>query len=72
MDAGSGSDARLCKQAYRPALLSIFLSNTRSITYKMDELEPKMGTKSFVQKCSVILIMERLHLLIPDSAVQLH
>lgn len=40
----SGSDARLRKQPHRPALPSLFLTNDRSITHKMDELELQMVT----------------------------
>ena len=67
-----GLDARLCKQPHRPALPSLFLSNVKSITHKMDELELQMATTSFVQNCSVIFITETwLHSLIPDAAVKL-
>nr|XP_043874450.1 uncharacterized protein LOC122764210 isoform X2 [Solea senegalensis]XP_043874509.1 uncharacterized protein LOC122764439 isoform X2 [Solea senegalensis] len=68
----SGSDAKLRKQPHRPAIPSLFLSNARSITHKMDELELQTATMSFVRNCSVIFITETwLHPLIPDAAVQL-
>ena len=68
----SGTDARLRKQPHRPALPSLFLSNARSITHKMDELELQMATFSFVRNCSVMVITETwLHPLIPDAAVEL-
>lgn len=68
----SGSDARLRKQPHRPALPSLFLTNARSITHKMDELELQMVTMSFVRNCSIIFVTESwLHPLIPDAAVEL-
>lgn len=68
----SGSDARLRKQPHRPALPSLFLTNARSITHKMDELELQMVTMSFVRNCSIIFVTESwLHLLIPNAAVEL-
>lgn len=51
---------------------SLFLSNIRSITHKMDELELQMATMSFAQNCSSIFITETwLHPLIPDAAVEI-
>uniref|UniRef100_A0A669B6K4 Reverse transcriptase domain-containing protein n=1 Tax=Oreochromis niloticus TaxID=8128 RepID=A0A669B6K4_ORENI len=68
----SGSDARLRKQPHRPALPSLFVSNARSITHKLDELELQIATTSFARNCSIILITESwLHPLIPDAAVEL-
>ena len=68
----SGLQTRLRKVPHRTALPSIFLTNNRSITQKLDELELNIATNSYVRNSSVMIISETcLHQLIPDEAVQL-
>src|SRR4029434_4237246 len=68
----AGLLTRLRKQPHKPPLPSIFLTNTRSITHKMDELELHVTANHLIRNCCVMIITETwLHPLIPDAAVRL-
>lgn len=63
---------QLRKQPFKPLLPSIFLTNARSMTHKMEELELQIATNRLVHDCCVMIITETwLHTQIPDAAVQL-
>ena len=68
----SGLLARLRKDPHKLPLPSMFLSNARSLTHKMDELELLANGNRYVRDCCVSVISETwLHPSIPDAAVQL-
>ena len=68
----AGLLTRLRKQPHKPPLPSIFLTNARSITHKMDELELHVTANHLIRNCCVMIITETwLHPLIPDAAVRL-
>lgn len=62
----------LRKSPYRPALPSIFLTNARSLSSKMDKLPMTIEARKSVQICLIMVIIETwLHPGIPDEAVML-
>ena len=64
--------AWLRKQPYKPLLISIFITNARSIVHKTDELELLMTNNRNIHDCSVMIITETwLHPLFLDSAIRL-
>lgn len=68
----AGLLVRLRKQPLRPALPSLFLSNTRSIVHIADEFELMMAGNDYTRECCVAIITETwLHLLILDTAAEL-
>lgn len=68
----SGLLARLRKNPHNPPLPSMSLTNTRSLTHKMDELELLINGNRYIRDCCVPIISETwLRPLIPDAAVQL-
>ncbi len=68
----AGLLARLRKQPYKPPLPSLFLSNARSFTHKMDDMELLIANNNSLRDCCVIIITETwLHQGIPNAAVQL-
>ena len=54
----AGVYAHLRRRPHQLPLPSIFLSNARSITNKMDELKLQMAANGLVQDCCILLIME--------------
>ncbi len=50
----AGLLARLRKQPYKPPLPSLFLSNARSITHKMDDMELLIANNNSLRDCCVI------------------
>lgn len=65
----SGVLTRLRKDLHKPPLPSMFVSNARSLIYKKDKLELLAMRNHYVQDYCVIT-ETWLHLLIPDTAVQ--
>ena len=63
---------RLRKQPHKPPLLSLYLSNARSLVHKMDDLQLQLAGNRYVRDCCVLIITETwLHLGIPDASMQL-
>ncbi|XP_016348215.1 uncharacterized protein LOC107693373 isoform X2 [Sinocyclocheilus anshuiensis] len=68
----AGALARLQRQPHRPPLPSLFLTNTRSLANKMDELRLQVATNNIMKDSCILLITETwLHSFIPDSAIEL-
>ncbi len=68
----AGFRARLKKNPHKPLLPSIYMTNARSVTHKMDELELLTASDHFFRTCCIMIITESwLQLLTPDTAVQL-
>ncbi|KAK3506378.1 hypothetical protein QTP70_002309 [Hemibagrus guttatus] len=68
----AGALARLQKQPLRPPLCSLFITNARCLTNKMDELRLQTVTNNITKDSCILLITETwLHLSIPDSAIEL-
>ncbi|KAK3519478.1 hypothetical protein QTP70_031483 [Hemibagrus guttatus] len=68
----AGVLARLQKQPLRPPLPSLFLTNSRSLTNKMDELRLQTVTSNIIKdSCILLITVTWLHSSIPDSAIEL-
>ncbi len=64
--------ARLRKQPHKPPLLSIFLTNARTLANKMDELRLLVATNNIVKNSCILLVTETwLNSSIPDMAIEL-
>lgn len=68
----AGTLARLRKQAHRPPLPSLLLTNARTLAPKINELQLQIATYSLIQNCCVMIFTETLlHNSITDTAMQL-
>ena len=68
----SGLAARLKRRTHKTALPSVFLTNARSITNKLDELNLLISANRFIEDCCILVITETcLHSLVPDVAIEL-
>lgn len=68
----SGLLLKLKNRPHKPPLPSLFLTNARSLTYKMDDLELQLAGNCYVKDCCVLVITETwLNPGIPDASVQL-
>ena len=66
-----GIQARLRKNAHKPPLPSILMTNMKFIIHKMDELKLLTALNQFVQNHLIIITESWLHPLIPNAAIQL-
>lgn len=68
----AGIRARLGRDPHKPPLPSLFVTNARSLTNKIDELELITSTQKTIQDCCVMVITETwLKPAIPAEAIQL-
>ncbi|KAI4802384.1 hypothetical protein KUCAC02_020225, partial [Chaenocephalus aceratus] len=68
----SGLLLMLRNQPHKPPLLSMYLTNARSIVHKTDDLELQLARNIYVRDCCLLVITETwLHPQIPDASVQL-